>query len=76
MLVMRRRPGEGIQLGEDIEIEILEITHGRVKIGIKAPASYTITRREVALTKLQNVIASRSVTPQEISVLTQRLSGL
>jgi len=74
MLVMRRRSGEGIQLGDDIEI--LEITHGRVKIGIKAPASYTITRREVALTKQQNLIASRSVTPQEISVLTQRLSGL
>jgi len=72
---MRRREGEGFLIGEDIEIEILEITHGRVKIGIKASAAYAITRKEVALTRQENVTASLSAAPENVAWLARRLAG-
>jgi len=46
MLVMRRRAGDSFLIGSDIEIEILEITPTRVKIGITAPSACVITRRK------------------------------
>ncbi len=48
MLVVRRRAGEAIILGEDIEIEVIEISRTRVKLGIKAPRAVTVMRRESA----------------------------
>jgi carbon storage regulator len=54
MLVMRRRVGEGLLIGHGIEIEILEQGGGQVKLGIKAPRSIPIVRREILHTRLQN----------------------
>jgi carbon storage regulator len=47
MLVLSRKVGEKIQVGDDITIEILAIKGNRVKIGIKAPGSYRIRRFEL-----------------------------
>ncbi|MUV39060.1 Carbon storage regulator like protein [Lentibacillus sp. JNUCC-1] len=49
MLVLTRKSGESLQIGEDIEIKVLEITGDQVKIGIEAPKSVDIHRREVYL---------------------------
>jgi carbon storage regulator len=46
MLVVRRRAGEAIVLGDDIEIEVIEISRTRVKLGIRAPRNVTVLRRE------------------------------
>jgi carbon storage regulator len=46
MLVVRRRAGEAIVLGEDIEIEVIEISRTRVKLGIRAPRDVTARRKE------------------------------
>ena len=74
MLVMRRRAGEGFQIGPDIEVEVLEIGPTRVKLGIKAPQSVAIVRQEVQLTKQQNQDAARTATPQTIAWLSRTLS--
>lgn len=76
MLVMRRRPGEGFQIGPDIEIEILEITPTRVKIGVIAPATLTIVRKEIVLTRAENLTASKPAAPETIAWLTERLNRL
>ena len=47
MLVLNRKPGESIILGDNIEIKILEIQEGKIKIGIEAPKDVTILRKEV-----------------------------
>ena len=45
MLVIRRHPGESILIGEDIELEIIECGHNRVKLGtivvVLAPSHWT-----------------------------------
>ena len=47
MLVLNRKPGESIILGDNIEIKILEIQDGKIKIGIEAPKEVRVLRKEV-----------------------------
>ena len=47
MLVLSRKPGEAIRIGDDIEISIIEVRGDTVRIGIDAPTSVPVYRREV-----------------------------
>lgn len=47
MLILNRKEGESIIIGDNIEIRILEIQDGKIKIGIEAPKEVTILRKEV-----------------------------
>ena len=73
MLVMRRRAGESLLIGDDIEIEILEVGPTRVKLGIVAPANRAITRKEVVLTRSENVTAALNASPDVIAWLSRKL---
>jgi carbon storage regulator len=70
---MRRRAGESFLIGDDIEIEILEVGPTRVKLGIVAPPNRAITRKEVLLTRSENVTASRNASAEMISWLSRNL---
>jgi carbon storage regulator len=59
MLVIRRRSGEALLVGDDIEIEILEIGHSHVKLGIHAPKEVLLLRKEIQITGQQNLAASQ-----------------
>ena len=47
MLALSRKPGESVIIGNDIEITILEVKGEQVKVGIKAPQSVAIYRKEL-----------------------------
>lgn len=47
MLALSRKSNESIMLGNDIEITILDIKGDQVKIGISAPKSVPIYRKEI-----------------------------
>ncbi|TYO95526.1 carbon storage regulator CsrA [Desulfallas thermosapovorans] len=47
MLVLSRKKNQGIMLGDDIKIAVLEIKDDIVKIGIEAPRCVTILRSEL-----------------------------
>lgn len=47
MLVLTRKAGEGILIGDDIVIKIIEMKGGGVRIGIDAPQDKKIYRQEV-----------------------------
>lgn len=49
MLVLTRKKNECIQVGEDIEIKVLAIEGDQVKLGIHAPKSTDIYRKEIYL---------------------------
>ena len=47
MLIITRRPGEKIILGEDISVQVMEIVGNQVRIGIQAPKSVPVYREEI-----------------------------
>jgi carbon storage regulator len=73
MLLIRRRAGESILIGEDIEIQVIDVTPSRVKLGIIAPRSVLVLRKEIRLAAEQNRAASLSLHPQTIASLVSRL---
>ena len=58
MLMMARREGETILIGNDIEVVIAHIGRSRVKVGIKAPRELIVMAREVKLVRDENLAAS------------------
>jgi carbon storage regulator len=60
MLVMRRRQGEAILIGDGVEIRILSIDGTRVKMGILAPRSVPVTAREIELVRKENQQAAEA----------------
>lgn len=47
MLVLTRRVGEGITIGSNIRVVVVEIKGGQVRLGIEAPATISIHRDEI-----------------------------
>jgi len=47
VLVLKRKIGERINIGDDIVISIIEVAKGSVRIGIDAPGQVNIFRHEV-----------------------------
>ena len=47
MLVLTRKAGEGIIIGDDITLKIIELKGGGVRIGIDAPKNKKIYRQEL-----------------------------
>lgn len=47
MLVLSRKLGESIEIGNGISVKVIAVQGGRVKIGIEAPESISITRSEL-----------------------------
>lgn len=49
MLALSRRIGESIMIGNDIEITVIEVKGEQVRLGIRAPKSVPIHRKEIYL---------------------------
>ena len=47
MLIITRRAGERIMVGDDIVVEIMEIVGNSVRVGISAPRSVPVYREEI-----------------------------
>ena len=73
MLVVRRRAGESLLVGDSVEIEILEMSGGQVKLGIRAPREIAILRKEVRLTAEQNRMASQGISMDQMAILKKQL---
>jgi carbon storage regulator len=49
MLVLTRKAGQSIMIGDEIEVSVLAIMGEKVRIGIEAPRSVPVFRKEVYL---------------------------
>jgi carbon storage regulator len=47
VLIITRRPGERIMLGDDTTIHIMEIVGNNVRVGVEAPKSIPVYREEI-----------------------------
>ena len=49
MLVIARKPGERVCIGDDVTVTVLEISGSGVRLGIQAPSDVPVHRHEVWL---------------------------
>jgi carbon storage regulator len=64
MLILTRRPGESVKIGEDITVTVLRIRGSQLRLGFTAPQHVTVHREEVyqrlQAKKLTNIFEARS----------------
>ena len=75
MLIVRRRAGESILIGNSIEIEIIEIGPSKVKIGVRAPIEVSVQRKEMNAAQEQNRRAA-ALTLESRAAMVKNLSHL
>ena len=66
MLIITRRPGEKIMLGDDVVIEVIEVSGSSVRVGIAAPKSIPVYREEIWRSVKEENAAAAAADPSEI----------
>jgi carbon storage regulator len=49
LLILTRKVGESVAIGDDIQVSVVEIKGTQVKLGIRAPRDVTVHREEIYL---------------------------
>jgi carbon storage regulator len=73
MLVLTRKSNQSIMIGDDIEVSVLSIMGEKVRIGIQAPRSIPVFRKEVYLEIQQEKAAQAS--RDEVDTALEELRG-
>ncbi|KAE9534276.1 carbon storage regulator CsrA [Ursidibacter arcticus] len=47
MLILTRKIGESLLIGDDVEITVLSVRGSQVKLGVKAPKEISVHREEI-----------------------------
>lgn len=76
MLILSRKKGESIKIGDDIEIFVADIKGDKVRLGISAPEHMKISRTELYLTVENNREASDKVDLLKVFQLSRNLRPL
>ena len=64
MLILTRKVGERLAIGDDIRVTLLEIKGSQVKLGIEAPKSVEVHRQEIyEKIRVQNMESSEIDSP-------------
>jgi carbon storage regulator len=74
MLILARRIGESIMIGDQVELTVVDIKGDQVKLGIDAPSQVKVYRREVYAAIQEENRAAASAAPQTLPSL-QGLMG-
>ena len=74
MLALARKINQSIMIGSDIEITLLEIKGDQVKIGINAPKSVPMYRKEIYM-QIQDENKKASEGEIDVEVLNKLFSG-
>jgi carbon storage regulator len=74
MLVLTRKPGEGIRIGDTIAVKIIEIKGGAIRIGIEAPNDLKIYRQEVYDRIREENIGAADWTMDDLDALSDNLA--
>ncbi|HEY2571080.1 MAG TPA: carbon storage regulator CsrA [Solirubrobacteraceae bacterium] len=72
MLVLTRKSNQSVMIGDEIEISVLSVMGDKVRIGIQAPRSVPVYRREVYMAiqrERDHTLVVADETPVEVPVL-------
>lgn len=69
MLVLSRRKDETIMIGDDVEITVVDVRGDTVRLGIQAPKTVSVHRKEIYdAIQAENIAAARESIPDETAV--------
>ena len=66
MLIITRKPGEKIMLGDDVVVHVMEIVGNSVRVGIQAPRSVPVYREEIYAAVRDENLAAADAGPIEL----------
>lgn len=67
MLVLSRKTNESIRIADNIEVVVLEVKHGKVRLGFRCPNDVSILRKEV----YDRDAAAESLSPMDFAELVE-----
>ena len=73
MLVLTRKSGEAIRIGDDVKVVVVEVKDNQVKLGIEAPMDRTIHREEIYLKIREENIRAAAISPDELAGAIDRM---
>lgn len=63
MLILTRRAGEALRIGDEIEVTVMAVNGSQVRIGINAPRDIAVDREEIAERKRRDREAAGTAAP-------------
>lgn len=75
MLVLTRRIGESLMIGDNVEVFVLGVNGGQVRVGVNAPKDVTVHRHEI----YQRILKERAQgihVPRKVVCRSRRLNFL
>jgi len=69
MLILTRKQGESVAIGDDIQVTVVEIQGKQVKLGVKAPREVAVHRQEIYEKIQQENIRASQVDDFDLSEL-------
>lgn len=76
MLILQRKAGESLLIGDEIEISVLSVEAGRVRLAIEAPKSVSILRSELKSAAATNrEAAEEEASPLALLAVLQKPAG-
>ena len=75
MLILTRKPGESVAIGDEIQVTVVEIQGKQVKLGVKAPREIAVHRQEIYEKIQQENIRASQVDDFDLSEIKQALTG-
>jgi carbon storage regulator len=72
MLILTRRAGEALRIGDEIEVTVMAVNGSQVRIGINAPRDIAVDREEIAERKRRDREAAG--TPQPAQTVSSKIA--
>jgi len=66
MLVLTRKVSQSIIVGDDVEVVVLEVRGEQVRLGIRAPRSVAVHRKEIYEQIQQENLAASDTHPEDV----------
>jgi carbon storage regulator len=73
MLILTRKEGEGIRLGDNIRIVLVQLRGNQVRLGIECPNTMRVLREELFQAVRQENLAAMATDPAHVQDLTKHI---
>lgn len=75
MLILTRKQGESVAIGDDIKVTVVEIQGKQVKLGVKAPREISVHRQEVYEKIQEENIRAAQISADDLAGLDAAAAG-